>query len=334
MTAPGHAVPARIAVYLLTGFLGSGKTTLLRAWLQQPALLGAALIINELGEVSLDDRLIPNAAETTSLLANACVCCSGLPGLEEAMAGLFWARLQRKIAPFTSLVIETTGMADPLPVIAALQADALLRQRYALAGVITTLSATAGLEALRGYSEASNQLLAANVVVLSKVDRVDATKLQTLRQRVAQLAPQAQTLVSAQASLSAQEVLAWLPGMQMPTPPQNVTRANAGLQDHLPIVPRHKASHQHGAEAVFMAMPQPQTRSALWAQLVALQRQQDCRMLRIKGLVLITGAELVSVQWALGDDGPEIAPYASADAASLIAAGPLGLTLIRERLSR
>lgn len=194
----------RIPVYLLTGFLGSGKTTLLRAWLQQSELAGAALIVNELGEVSLDDRLMPSTVEATSLVANACVCCSGLPGLEQAMEELFWDRLRRRIAPFTALVIETTGMADPVPILAALQGDSLLGERYRLAGVITTISVTGGLDVLTQHGEAQSQLLAANVVVLTKADRADLMRYQTLHDRVGQLARQAHALPSAQASLRAE----------------------------------------------------------------------------------------------------------------------------------
>ena len=87
---------SRTPVWLLTGWLGSGKTTLLAAWLRDPALADAALIVNEIGEVGIDDRLLAGGAvDAASLVVDACVCCSGLPGLEEALADLVWDRLQR-----------------------------------------------------------------------------------------------------------------------------------------------------------------------------------------------------------------------------------------------
>ena len=102
----------RIPVYLLTGYLGSGKTSLLKAWLGQDAFKDAALVINELGEVGLDNQLLRGATESAALVASACVCCTGLPGLAEALEDLFWARLERRMPRFPNLVIETTGLAE------------------------------------------------------------------------------------------------------------------------------------------------------------------------------------------------------------------------------
>lgn len=329
----------RIPVYLLTGFLGSGKTTLLQAWLQQPELAGAALIVNELGEVGLDDRLMPSAVEATSLVANACVCCSGLPGLEQAMEDLFWDRLQRRMSPFPALVIETTGMAAPAPILAALQSEALLRERYRLAGVITTMSVTGGLEVLARHEEAQAQLRAAQVVVLTKVDRADPTRYQALHDRIRQLAPSAHALPSAQASLRAEQVLALLPGMGSDIPswggasgvrPAAVQLADSGASHGLHAAPGHPIPHHHHAEAVFMAMPERQSRSALWSQLRSLVRQGRTRILRIKGLVAVEGGDLVTVQWSPGDGEPEIAPFATAESACLPEDRALGLTVIRD----
>ncbi|NBY67529.1 MAG: hypothetical protein EBQ58_01525, partial [Betaproteobacteria bacterium] len=102
------ALDKRIPVYLLTGYLGSGKTSLLKSWLAQAEFKDAALVINELGEVGLDNQLLSGATESTALVANACVCCTGLPGLAEALEDLFWARLERRMPRFPNLVIETT----------------------------------------------------------------------------------------------------------------------------------------------------------------------------------------------------------------------------------
>ena len=145
---PHTAQPSRIPVYLLTGYLGSGKTTLLAIWLQAKELAQSALIINEVGEVGLDQHALRGMVESAALVANACICCTGLPGLEEALTELFWSRLHRKIEPFAAVIIETTGLADPLPIVQACGRDALLRERYRLAGVVTTLSATSGLQVL------------------------------------------------------------------------------------------------------------------------------------------------------------------------------------------
>ncbi|WP_420227298.1 GTP-binding protein [Pigmentiphaga litoralis] len=175
---------ARIPVYLVTGFLGSGKTTLLCRWLRSAALKDAAVIVNEIGEVGYDDQIIAAASDTPSLIANACVCCTGLPGLEEALESLFWARLQRRMFAFPSVVIETTGLADPGPVIAAFEQVTLLRERYQLAGVITTLSATAADTVLTRHAEARSQIAHAQALVITKTDLAETADVDALSARL------------------------------------------------------------------------------------------------------------------------------------------------------
>ena len=162
---------SRIPAWLLTGYLGSGKTTLLAAWLRDPALADAALVINEIGAVGLDDRLLANAVSSASPVANACVCCTSLPGLEEALAGLFWDRLQRRRPAFGHLMIETSGRADPRNVMAAFERVPLLVERYYLAGVIATASATAGLALIETHAEARAQIASADAIIVTKTDQ-------------------------------------------------------------------------------------------------------------------------------------------------------------------
>jgi G3E family GTPase len=192
---------ARIPVYLVTGFLGSGKTTLLCRWLRSSALKDAAVIVNEIGEVGYDDQIIAAASDTPSLIANACVCCTGLPGLEEALESLFWARLQRRMPAFPSVVIETTGLADPGPVIAALEQVPLLRERYRLAGVITTLSVTAADAVLAHHAEARSQIAHAQVLVITKTDLASLADAQALSARLRDLNAAAPQLRSAAGDL-------------------------------------------------------------------------------------------------------------------------------------
>lgn len=197
----------RIPVYLVTGFLGSGKTTLLCRWLREPALKDAAVIVNEIGEVGYDDQLIAAASDTPSLIANACVCCTGLPGLEEALESLFWARLERRMPAFPSVVIETTGLADPGPVIAAFEHVTLLKERYHLAGVITTLSATASDTVLSQHAEARAQIEQANVLVITKTDLSAQPEVEGVRRQLQRANPDACVLTSAEGDLDWEVVL-------------------------------------------------------------------------------------------------------------------------------
>ena len=200
----------KIPVFLLTGFLGSGKTTLLKAWLQSELLKDAALIINELGEVGLDNQLLANASESAALVPNACVCCTGLPALNQALEDLFWARLERRIPRFPNLVIETTGLASPAPILSSFEESALVKERYECMGTITCLSASTAAQVLQSHPEAREQLKAANVCILTKTDLVDAKQLEVLRLNLEELFSETHQhtpiLMSGQANLPVQVV--------------------------------------------------------------------------------------------------------------------------------
>ncbi|HEY8580453.1 MAG TPA: GTP-binding protein, partial [Beijerinckiaceae bacterium] len=115
----------RVPVLLLTGFLGSGKTSLLARWLRAPEFAGAMVIVNELGEVGLDDRLVATSSDAPLLLDNGCACCTANEDLVATLEKLFWDRLQRVIPKFDWVLIETTGIADPAPILASLEAHDL-----------------------------------------------------------------------------------------------------------------------------------------------------------------------------------------------------------------
>ena len=310
-TVPPLVTDPRIPVYLLTGYLGSGKTSLLKAWLTQPELQEAALIINELGEVGLDNQLLSVASESSALVANACVCCTGLPGLAEAMEDLFWARLHRRIPRFPSLVIETTGLAEPAPVVQALQGSDLLRERYRLAGVITCLSAATADAVLSQHAEARAQLSGANVLVLTKTDLVDDAALSRLKQRLAhQLAhqgAQVPIVTSAQASLSAAQILLGL-------------QEGADLPRH---VPHHAHEHIHSAQAHWWPLPKVVNAQGMLMQIQALQASLGPALLRLKGRVLTEQGPWI-VQLAPFDTQPELMP----DTLPSDPEAPRGLTVI------
>lgn len=295
----------RIPVLLLTGALGSGKTTLLASWLRQPALRDAALVVNEAGEVALDDRLLRplmQAGEGAALLANTCICCAGLPGLEEALADLYRARLERRIPRFDQVVIETTGLAEPQPIRAAFATDAGLRERYRLAGVVTAVSATAP-RALAGRAEWQAQVAGADLLVLTKADRADATALEELEHDLRVRNPRAAAVRSAQASLSAQEMLRLLPASTDDS--SAVARAaSSGNAD------RHAhAHHHHAAEAVFVELAQPLRRAAIAQRLQRCIAAAPAELLRIKGTLRADDGLAFTVQWSPGDACAALAPF-------------------------
>lgn len=159
-----------IPVTLLTGFLGSGKTTLLGRVLRDPRFSDTAVIINEFGEVGLDHVLVEAAREDLVQMTSGCLCCTIRGDIRQTLLSLH-ARLQAGSAPtFTRVIIETTGLADPAPVLHTLIADAQVQARYALSGVVTTVDAVNGEATLAQQGECVKQIAVADRIVLTKSD--------------------------------------------------------------------------------------------------------------------------------------------------------------------
>jgi G3E family GTPase len=139
---------ALIPVNLITGFLGSGKTTLLQRLLQSPELGTTAVLINEFGEVGLDHYLLQRVDEATVLLKSGCVCCTIRGDLRDSIRDLYDRRERGLIPPFERLLIETTGLADPAPIVATLMADPVLCHHFRLGNIVTVVDAVNGLSNL------------------------------------------------------------------------------------------------------------------------------------------------------------------------------------------
>ncbi len=161
---------ALLPVNLVTGFLGSGKTTLLNRLLRAPQLARTAVLVNEFGEVGLDHLLLEKIDAETVLLPSGCVCCTIRGDLAEAIRSLF-SRRERGIIPrFDRLAIETTGLADPAPIVSTLLAEPVLRHHFRLGNVIATVDAVNGARQLAEYPESVKQAAIADRIVLTKTE--------------------------------------------------------------------------------------------------------------------------------------------------------------------
>ncbi|MDB5966082.1 MAG: ATP-binding protein [Polaromonas sp.] len=180
-----------LPVTVLTGFLGSGKTTVLARLLKNPALQRTAIIVNEFGEVGLDHELLQRSDEDLILLANGCVCCTVRGDLVEAFKRLEAQRAAGSAGHVDRVIIETTGLADPAPILHTLMSDAFVTAHFRLDQVVTTLDAAHAMATLDQHPEAVKQAAVADRLLLTKTDLVDSAALGALRGRIAALNPAA-----------------------------------------------------------------------------------------------------------------------------------------------
>lgn len=184
-----------IPVTLLTGFLGSGKTTLLNALLRHPGMDRVAVVVNEFGEIGLDHDLIESATETMVLMASGCLCCTVRGDLARTLDDLRQRREAGEIA-FDRVVIETTGLADPGPVVQTLVMDPDLQHDFALDGVLTTVDCATGSATLDAQFESVQQAAMADRLILTKTDLATPAARAALEERLERLNPGAPRLVA------------------------------------------------------------------------------------------------------------------------------------------
>ena len=178
-------------VVLLTGFLGSGKTTLLKRILADPAFSDTAVIINEFGEVGLDHQLVEHVADDVVLLPSGCLCCAMKGELAAALRDLLSRRARGLIPAFRRVVVESSGLADPYPVISTIKSDPVLRHHFRLATVLTTVDSVNGSETLDRHVESVRQAAAADTLILTKTDLAAAADVLALSRRLNDLNPAA-----------------------------------------------------------------------------------------------------------------------------------------------
>ncbi len=198
---------AQIPVTLLTGFLGSGKTTLLKRLLNQPGMADTAVIVNEFGEIGLDHLLVERGDENVVLLDSGCLCCTIANSLGETLSDLWFRRVRGELPAFRRIVIETTGLADPAPILHTLMTDKFVTRHYVIDGIVATVDGINGLEQLNTHAEAVKQAAVADRLLITKTDVAPRQHLDALAARLAVLNPGARLREIAQGRVAAQDII-------------------------------------------------------------------------------------------------------------------------------
>jgi len=285
---------SRIPVTVITGFLGSGKTTLLSRLLRHPGMNRAAVIINEFGEVGIDHELVAASSEQTKLLGNGCLCCTLRTDLQECLRDLFVKRRAGEVIDFDRVFVETSGLADPIPVLHTLKTDGLLGAQYRLDGVVTMVDAVNGMGQLDTMPEATKQAAVADRLVITKVDLADADTLSRLRDRLGTLNPSAPCITAIDGHLDPM----WLAHIG----PRTISAKHAELDRWLgPLssagtgagdpTRRQEAlgSHDAAIRSFCLWFDKPFTWDGLNAALQALSQLRGADLLRVKGIVHVEG---------------------------------------------
>lgn len=182
---------SRIPILVLTGFLGAGKTTLLNRLLRRPEMARTAVIINEFGEIGLDHELVEKSSEDVIEMQGGCLCCTIRGDLSRAIRSLNLRRIKSEVTDFQRLVIETTGLADPAPILHTLMNDPVIEHDFRLEGVVTLIDAVNGPETLDRQAEAQKQAAIADRLILSKADLASQESVAALVDRLRALNPPA-----------------------------------------------------------------------------------------------------------------------------------------------
>lgn len=253
-------------VVLLTGFLGSGKTTLLSRLLERPELGETAVIVNELGEIGIDHHLLRQVDERTVVLSSGCVCCVLRGDLSDELRDLLDRRDAGDVPSFRRVIIETTGVARPAPIVQTLLSDPLLPHHYSLDAIVATVD---GEHGLRG-PEAFQQAAAADTLVLTKSDLADSGRLDALEADLARLNPAARTIRASFGDVAAELLL---------------SSSDRDVRE----IPTESNGHAHGPQAVVLKLDRTIDWTVFGIWLTMLLHARGDEILRIKGLLDVGG---------------------------------------------
>jgi G3E family GTPase len=294
----------RIPVSIITGFLGSGKTTLLNCLLRHPSMANSLVIINEFGEIGIDHLLVSIPSENMLLLNNGCLCCVFKGDLGETFADVYAKRARGEVPLFDQVIVETTGLADPVPILQTIVTDEEIARNFCLAAVTTLVDGVHGEAQLEQTAEAVKQVAVADSLLVSKTDLAGETDTAALRERLKTINPGAAIYNVTHgefdpdilfrsgmrhASISAADIERWL----------NLKAFQSDRTSRPYVQVKHSGldarTQLHGGDiqtfSLYYEKPIQRAALALWLNMLSSFRGPD--LLRVKGVVNVDGEPVV-----------------------------------------
>jgi len=259
----------KIPVTVVTGFLGAGKTTLLKRFLGTPEGAGTAVVVNEFGAVGIDDALLRNSADETVLIGNGCLCCVTRSDLQNALRKLVIERERGEVPHFCRVVIETSGLADPSPILQTFSTDRALAGEFHVEVVATVVDAVNGGETLTWSAEARKQAILADRLVVTKTDLGGVEETQALLRQLAALNPRATIETAINGALD----------------PKHLIEPEAAERNSFVA----EASHSDGIASFVLTEDAPLQWAAFARAMDTLTAMRGADLLRVKGLLNIEG---------------------------------------------
>jgi G3E family GTPase len=282
----------QVPVTIITGFLGSGKTTLLKHLLQQPALADSAVIINEFGDVGIDHLLVAAPSENLVLLDTGCICCRVRGELVQTLTELHTRRADGSIPTFRNLIIETSGLADPVPLLQTIVADEVLRHAYRLHHVVALVDAVHGESQLDTHEESLKQAALADTLLVTKTDVAERVAVDSLHARLARLNPGAELHEVVRGRID--------PAVFMSGARDQPRRQAADIDRWLNETEHAHAGHPHSGNrhdtrirSFCLYHERPIRRAGLMMWLDMLTSLRGSKLLRAKGLLNVEGDPVV-----------------------------------------
>lgn len=282
---------SKIPVTIITGFLGSGKTTLISQLVRHPEMNRVALVINEIGEIGIDHELVESSTENITLLSNGCICCSVRTDMQETLRDLFARRSVGEVFDFDRIIIETTGLADPAPVLQTLVSDTLLEAQFRFDGLVTLVDAVNFSSLVDSQAEIVKQIAIADKILLTKTDLVEPSAIVSLEERIRSINASAPIVSVLNGLVSPNELM----GLGLSS-----SKSSAKILAFLGNAPEQEKylgsfiqAHSSKIQTLSLRFAEPFTWQAFSSALELLSNLRGPDLLRLKGIVNVDGKPVV-----------------------------------------